>query len=109
MPSCTWTRLLGTFHFIFAHLPSGSSLTHEVAETSTSRTINKVFTVFFIILKINTVDIERSAQGYLLLGQTAESFTENLAALHDVDKGVRVNVIEYRTQLDHVGAVKGDI
>ena len=45
----------------------------------------------------------------LLLGQTAEAFAQNLGTLKDVDKGMRVDVVEHRAQLDHVGTVEGDV
>ena len=46
---------------------------------------------------------------YLLLGETAEALAQNLGTLHDVDKRVGVNVIENRTELDHVGTIEGNI
>ena len=43
------------------------------------------------------------------LRETTEAFAQNLAALHDVDKGMGVDMVENRTQLDHIGAVECDI
>ena len=43
------------------------------------------------------------------LRETTEAFAQNLAALHDVDKRVRVDMVENRTQLNHIGAVESDI
>ena len=45
----------------------------------------------------------------LILWQTTEAFAQNLAALHDVDKGMGVDMVENRTQLNHIGAVESDI
>ena len=45
----------------------------------------------------------------LLLWQSAEAFAQNFRALHDVDKGLGVDVVELATQLNHVGAVKAHI
>ena len=38
----------------------------------------------------------------LFLGKGTETGSQNLGALHDVDKRMRVDVIERRTQLDHI-------
>ena len=43
------------------------------------------------------------------MGKTSKTLAEDLVALHDVDKGVRVDVVEDRAQLDHVGTVEGDV
>ena len=45
----------------------------------------------------------------LFLGKAAEALAKNLVALHDVHKGIGVDVVKHRAQLNHVGAVKGDI
>jgi len=45
----------------------------------------------------------------LILWQTTEAFAQNLGTLHDVDKGMGVDMVENRTQLNHIGAVQCDI
>ena len=44
-----------------------------------------------------------------LLWKSTETGTQNLGALHDVDKRMRIDQVQGRAQLDHVRAVKGNI
>ena len=43
------------------------------------------------------------------LWQSPEPLSQYLGAFHDVDKGFRVDAVEHRAQLNHVGSVEGDI
>ena len=45
----------------------------------------------------------------LLLGKATEAFAQNLVALHDVDKRMRIDVVKHRAQLNHVGTVESDV